>query len=114
MRYVTALLLVLVGCAKATPAKTPIAGASMDDCTQVYGRMLAISLVQNLDPDHSFSKAETEAGIRLLDKQYQEQGTTQKFFGYCRNKLNTEQVSCMLGANSFEDMSLCDKMFASK
>jgi hypothetical protein len=71
-------------------------------------------MVQHMDPDHTYTKAEQRAAIELLDQEYRSKGTTKQFFGYCRTRLNADQVTCMQNANSFEDMSLCDKMFASK
>ncbi len=108
----------MLGCAKATPppkpAEAPIHNASAEDCGHVYERVLAISLVQHLDPDKTYSKEELVAGAILLDQAYSESGKKQTFFGYCTSRLNVNQTTCMLDANSFDDMALCDKLFATK
>ncbi len=121
MKYVLAALLMfgLAACAKSAPppkaaAPAPIHNASTEDCNRVYERILAISLVQNLDPDKLYSKPELEAGAMILDQVYTQSGRKRQFFGYCTTHINVEQVSCMLGANTFEDMDLCDKLFATK
>lgn len=102
----------VLGCSKPAPkAPTPV---SYDDCEMVYERVLAISLVQNLDPDHTLSKDEQEAGVRLLDEEYRSKGKTASFFAYCGGHLNSDQVSCMKTTDSFEGMAMCDKLFAAK
>lgn len=103
--------LLLVACAhKASPPKTP-ALASSTSCEKVYGRMLYISMRNNLDPDGNYSKSEQEAAVTLLDSEYRERGTTQKFYAYCTNKLSEDQASCMMDATGLEGMALCEKLY---
>ncbi len=58
--------ILVAGCAKAaTPPKAAVADnhvATVDDCQQVYSRMLVIALATEVDPEHKFSDAENIRG----------------------------------------------------
>jgi hypothetical protein len=104
--------LFLMACATHSLPKTQpsaTATASIDSCEKVYERLLAISLTQ-LNPDQAYSKAEREAAVMLLDKQYNSSGTTQKFFAHCVGHMTNEQVLCMQKAESFNQMSTCQEL----
>jgi len=104
--------LLLAACATHSLPKTQSSAtalASIDSCEKVYGRLLVISLAQ-LDPDQAYSKAEREAAVTLLDKQYNSSGTTQKFFAHCVGHMTNEQVLCMQKAESFNQMSTCQEL----
>lgn len=104
--------ILILGCSKSVPpkvAEAPIHNAALDDCNAVYGRIIAISLVENLEPEELFSKEKLDAGAQLLDQFYTRTGKKQSFFQYCTSKLNVEQTSCMTQAKSFEGMDFCDK-----
>jgi hypothetical protein len=104
-----------LGCAKSVPPKAvdaPIHRAALEDCRGVYGRIITISLVESLEPEELFSKEKLDAGAQLLDQFYTQTGRKQVFFQYCTSKLNVEQTSCMIKAESLEGMDLCDKQFA--
>lgn len=120
LSLIAMLMLGVVSCAKTTPppaakpVEAPIHNASAEDCSHVYERVLALSLTQNLDPDKTYSQKELQAGVILLDMQYTLSGKKDLFFSYCTSRLNVNQTTCMLSAQSFEDMDVCDKLFATK
>lgn len=105
-----------LGCASAKPVppkakvEAPIQRASVQDCEAVYGRILTINLVENLEPEQLFSKSELEAGANLLDQHYTRSGKKQLFFLYCTHQLNVKQTSCMVKADSLESMDICDQL----
>lgn len=112
------LMLSMTACAKSAPppkpAEAPIHNASIEDCTHVYERILAISIVENLGPDQLFSKEEVQKAAETIDQFYTASGKKQTFFSYCTTQLNVNQTKCMVTAKSFDDMDLCDLQFKTK
>ena len=112
LRYLAAMLLGLAACSKSAPppkpAPAPIHRASIEDCNRVYGHVITIVLISNLEPEQLYSKDELEKEANLLDQLYRQSGRKQLFFGYCQSQLNVEQTSCMLKAPSLEAMDACD------
>jgi hypothetical protein len=104
-----------LGCSKSVPPKTadaPIHRASEEDCVHVYERLLAISLTEMMEPGKPYLETELQVMAQKLDEHYRESGATAKFWGYCTQRLNTNQTSCMLACSSLEAMDMCDKLFA--
>jgi hypothetical protein len=112
------LMFGMVGCAKKTPppkaVEAPIHNATQKDCEQVYGQVLIIALIEQLEPEQLYSKEALDEGANLLDKHYTETGKKQTFFAYCVGKLNTNQTTCMINAGSFLEMGLCEALYKDK
>lgn len=115
LSLIVASAILAMGCAAKQPppkpVEAPIHNATAEDCGHVYERVVAIALVENMDPDKTYSKEEVQAAAVLLDQQFEQTGKKQLFFSYCSTRLNSNQTGCMLGANSFEAMDLCDQLF---
>lgn len=120
MRFslIVMLMLGMTACAKSAPppkpVEAPIHNASVEDCTHVYERILAISIVENLEPAQLFSKEEVQKAAEAIDKFYTVSGKKQTFFSYCTTQLNVNQTKCMLTAKSFDDMDVCEMQFKTK
>jgi hypothetical protein len=112
--FLSATILV-AGCAKtATPPKAAVVDnhvANIDDCQQVYNRMLVIALATEVDPDHTFSDAENIEALKSIDQHYTQRGNKAEWFRTCVGHANPQQIACMSNAEDLEAMGLCAKLF---
>lgn len=107
--------ILVAGCAKAaTPPKAAVADnhvATVDDCQQVYSRMLVIALATEVDPEHKFSDAENIEALKSIDQHYTQRGNRDEWFRACVGHANPQQIQCMSNAEDLDSMGLCAKLF---
>lgn len=105
----TIFSLLLTGCAHTSsiPQYHP-PPSNIGACEKLYKHILTATAITSFSDSH-FNAQEKDAAISLLDEQFQSQGTTQKFFSFCMNKMNLVEVSCGLDSMSLEEMNGCKR-----
>lgn len=108
-------VLLLAGCAKSPQTKAAATAApttaSVTDCDRVYGRMLAIAVATEVDPDHTFNDAQNLEALSQVDEVYTQRGNKATWYQACVGHANSEQIECMSNANDLEGMGLCAHLF---
>jgi hypothetical protein len=101
------LALAFLGCAKTQHAVVPKSPpATTRDCDQLYQHNLALVIINQLDPDHTYDRFENQAAIELTDLSLQESGAKDRFYLYCLRQMSKEQVLCGISSTSFEQTQL--------
>lgn len=113
MRYLLPVLVLVAGCAhappptKAAPPSPPKVTAV--DCSKAYDNLLGIALGER---DEQFTPEQMPRAKVMLDLIWQVDGHKEKFFNFCMDVPNVQQITCIQHAPSLEGMTTCMRMFA--
>ena len=118
MRYMLfslGLYVAVSGCANGKPkpadAPAPIHQATTptsQQCVQLYLRGLKLGVQEALDPNKQYPPEVLEEAVENLHQQFVESGKAKAVLAYCLTELNTQQVECMMQANTLAAMSVCE------
>jgi hypothetical protein len=97
-------LLGLLACGPHKPATQ--AHLAMQDCDNLYQHILELQ-INRVDFGYTLSPDDRQEALRLLDQEYQQRGTTDRFYRYCSTYLTTEQFKCAETSRSFEEIDNC-------
>lgn len=103
-------LTICSGCYASSTVKTPSHNNRVDDCNDVYQRVLGLTFDQQVDPQHEYGGDKREYGIHLLNEQFVESGARQKFYKFCINKMSEEQIACVKTVTTVEGMDTCNQL----
>jgi hypothetical protein len=112
MRYLLPILALVVGCAHSAPPPKPAPPppeVTVNDCNRAYNNLLRIALGLR---DEQFTPEQIPQAKTLLDLMWQVDGHKEKFYSFCMDVPNVQQVTCMEHAPSLEGMTTCMRMFA--
>jgi len=109
MKYLPLLILsgLLVACSHTRAPSKPVQPASLADCENVYQYIVTMTVRDQIDTEHHFSKAELEAAAEEVDQEYISEGSRARFLASCQKSMTTAQVECSLQVKHLDGIHTC-------